>query len=64
MPDITLSTLEQIRTKVRRLTRSPSATQLLDSDIDIIKKLNNYEQTCFFICKNMKVKLLLKITKT
>ena len=37
---------------------------ILDSDISIIKRLNNYEQTCFFICKNMKVKLLLKITDT
>ena len=34
MPDDTLSTLEQIRVKVRRLTRSPSSSQLTDSDID------------------------------
>jgi hypothetical protein len=39
-------------------------TRTLDSDINIIKKLNSYEQTCFFICKNMRVKLLLKITDT
>jgi hypothetical protein len=35
-----------------------------DLDIRIIKSLNNYEQTCFFICKNMKTKLLLKIIDT
>jgi len=40
MPDNTLSTLEQIRTKVRRLTRSPSTTQLSTSDIDIY--VNNF----------------------
>lgn len=40
MPDNTLSTLEQIRTKVRRLTRSPSNTQLLTSDID--NYVNNF----------------------
>jgi len=34
MPDNTLSTLEQIRVKVRRLTRSPSAAQISDSSID------------------------------
>ena len=34
MPDTTLSTLAQIRTKVRRLTRSPSVSQLSDADID------------------------------
>lgn len=34
MPDSTLSTLAQIRTKVRRLTRSPSTAQLSDQDID------------------------------
>ena len=38
--------------------------KILDSDIKIIKLLNNYEQTCFFICKNMRVNLLLKITDT
>ena len=40
MPDNTLSTLEQIRTKVRRLTRSPSTTQLSTSDID--SYVNNF----------------------
>jgi len=34
MSDSTLSTLEQIRIKVRRLTRSPSANQLSDQNID------------------------------
>ena len=34
MPDNTLSTLAQIRTKVRRLTRSPSVAQLTDQNID------------------------------
>lgn len=34
MPDSTLSTLTQIRTKVRRLTRTPSTSQLSDADID------------------------------
>lgn len=38
--------------------------KISDSDIGIIKRLNKYEQICFFICKNMKVKLLLKITDT
>lgn len=33
-PDITLSSLGNIRTKVRRLTLSPSASQLSNSDID------------------------------
>ncbi|MEE8209016.1 MAG: hypothetical protein V3T88_08725, partial [Nitrosomonadaceae bacterium] len=33
-PDSTLSTLAQIRTKVRRLTRSPSTSQLTDAQID------------------------------
>jgi hypothetical protein len=37
---------------------------VVESNINIIKLLNNYEQTCFFICKNMKVKLLLKISGT
>jgi len=32
--DASLSTLAEIRTKVRRLTRSPSPSQLSDSDID------------------------------
>lgn len=40
MPDNTLSTLEQIRTKVRRLTRSPSTAQLSTSDID--NYVNNF----------------------
>jgi hypothetical protein len=34
MPDITLSTLGNIRTKIRRLTRSPSTTQISDAQID------------------------------
>lgn len=34
MPDNTLSTLSVIRTKVRRLTRSPSVSQLSETDID------------------------------
>lgn len=34
MPDNTLSTLAQIRIKVRRLTRSPSASQITDGQID------------------------------
>lgn len=33
-PDSTLSTLSSIRTKVRRLTRSPSTSQLTDAQID------------------------------
>jgi len=34
MPDSTLSTLEQIRIKVRRLTRSPSTSQITDASIN------------------------------
>lgn len=34
MPDNTLSTLEDIRIKVRRLTRSPSSSQISDSTIN------------------------------
>lgn len=34
MPDNTLSTLEQIRIKIRRLTRSPSSSQITDTEID------------------------------
>jgi hypothetical protein len=34
VPDLTLSTLAQIRIKVRRLTRSPSVTQLSTQQID------------------------------
>ncbi len=34
MPDSTLSTLQQIRTKVRRLTRSPSENLLSTADLD------------------------------
>lgn len=40
MPDSTLSTLDNIRIKVRRLTRSPSTSQLSDSDID--NYVNNF----------------------
>lgn len=39
-PDNTYSTLQTIRTKVRRLTRSPSSNQLSDSDID--NYVNNF----------------------
>lgn len=39
-------------------------TMASDLDINIIKSLNNYEQICFFICKNMKMTLLLKIIDT
>src|SRR5690606_22235857 len=34
MPDSTLSTLTQIRTKIRRLTRTPSTAQLSDASLD------------------------------
>ena len=34
MPDNTLSTLEQIRIKIRRLTRSPSQQQITDDQIE------------------------------
>jgi hypothetical protein len=34
MPDNTLSTLEQIRIKIRRLTRSPSSSQITNDQID------------------------------
>ena len=34
MPDNTLSTLEQIRIKIRRLTKSPSSAQISDDSID------------------------------
>lgn len=34
MPDNTLSTLERIRIKVRRLTRSPSSSQITDDQLD------------------------------
>jgi len=34
MPDSTLSSLTQIRTKVRRITRSPSTSQLTNTQID------------------------------
>jgi len=40
MPDNTLSTLEQIRIKIRRLTRTPSSAQLSDDDID--NYVNNF----------------------
>lgn len=39
-PDLNLSKLEAIRTKVRRLTLSPSASQLSDADID--NYVNNF----------------------
>jgi len=34
MPDITLSTLDVIKTKIRRLTRSPSANQISDAVLE------------------------------
>ena len=34
MPDSTLSTLDKIRIKIRRLTKSPSSSQMTDADID------------------------------
>jgi hypothetical protein len=40
MPDSTLSTLENIRTKIRRITRSPSGAQISDDNID--KYINNF----------------------
>jgi len=40
MPDNTLSTLEQIRIKIRRLTRSPSTAQISDATID--EYINNF----------------------
>ena len=40
MPDNTLSTLEQIRIKVRRLTRTPSTAQMTDATID--SYVNNF----------------------
>lgn len=40
MPDTTLSTLNQIRIKVRRLSRSPSVQQISDADID--NYVNNF----------------------
>jgi len=40
MPDNTLSTLSEIRTKVRRLTRSPSEAQLPTADLD--KYINTF----------------------
>jgi len=38
--------------------------QSSEFDINVIKSLNSYEQSCFLICKNMKMKLLLKIIDT
>jgi len=40
MPDNTLSTLEQIRVKVRRITKSPSPSQISDATID--EYINNF----------------------
>lgn len=40
MPDNTLSTLEQIRIKIRRLTKSPSLAQITDTEID--QYVNNF----------------------
>lgn len=33
-------------------------------EINIVKSLNEYEQTCLFICKNMKINILQKISGT
>jgi hypothetical protein len=38
--------------------------KISDREIQIIKSLNNYEQICFFLCLNMKVKILKKIPET
>jgi hypothetical protein len=38
--------------------------KISNSDINFIKSLNNYEQICFFICKNKKKNILLKIIDT
>ena len=40
MPDTTLSTLAQINTKIRRITRSPSPSQLSDNEIN--NYINNF----------------------
>jgi hypothetical protein len=40
MPDSTLSTLANIQTKIRRITRSPSTAQLSDADIN--NYINNF----------------------
>lgn len=39
-------------------------TKVLERYIQIIKSLNTYEQTCFFLCLNMRVKILEKIPET
>ena len=39
-PDVNYSTLDNIRTKVRRITRSPSAAQITDANID--SYVNNF----------------------
>ena len=40
MPDNTLSTLEQVRVKIRRLTKTPSQAQMSDANID--EYINNF----------------------
>ena len=40
MPDSTLSTLENIRIKIRRITRNPSSTQI--TDLEINKYINTF----------------------
>ncbi|RKX52001.1 MAG: hypothetical protein DRP50_08015, partial [Thermotoga sp.] len=55
MPDNTYSTLANIKTKIRRLTRSPSTSQLSDAD------LNNYINT--FILYDFSVSLSLETLK-
>jgi len=56
MPDNTLSTLDQIRTKIRRLTKSPSAAQITDAEID------NYINT--FVLYDFPAQLRLLTLKT
>ena len=63
MPDTTLSTLAQIQTKVRRITRSPSVSQLTDAQLDDYintfvlydfpehLRLWNYRQNFTFWCR-------------
>jgi hypothetical protein len=41
-----------------------SLPKITQTDINIINSLNEYEKTCFFICKNNKLKILLKVSGT
>ena len=56
MSDATLSTLSNIRTKIRRLTRNPSTSQLSNADLD--SYINN------FILYDMPAQLKLDTLKT